>query len=368
MNSDIITPKQFYRLMVILIISTGILDLPSISIRAAGNGGWLSPLLSSLIGLVDIGVIYVLVRLYPHGGLIQFCIAATGNFVGRVIGLTISLFFWNCGSNTFAEIIGFLHAYVLKRTPQLAISIFVLGGIAIILHMGIQGFSRLNELLFLMVYLVVIIGFIGVVGTFRTGAFLPLLDRGWIGVLKGAYVPSSWFGEFLLAGMFLENIVEKKSIVRQLLKAYACSVIVMVAAVVTVIGVFGSEAGATLNFSTFNVFRSIQLGDFFQHLEIVFEGPLIAFVLIKSIMFFYAGVRGMALSLKIPDSDSRSLIPPFMVMTLIVNQWLFPREAELNEFSLQIWPIYSLVIDVALPLCLLLVYIGKVGVGKWIVK
>ena len=52
-----ISVKQLSYLTVILIFSTGILYLPSITIRHAGNGGWLSPFISMMVGIMVLFII-----------------------------------------------------------------------------------------------------------------------------------------------------------------------------------------------------------------------------------------------------------------------------------------------------------------------
>ncbi len=76
-------------------------------------------------------------------------------------------------------------------------------------------------------------------------------------------------------------------------------------------------------------------------------------IYIRTFMYFYASVIGIAQILKI--KDHRPLILPLGMIIIVLSQIVHPNIVHSNNYNKEVWPLFSSVIAILLPLLLLFI-------------
>ena len=347
-NGQWLTVNQVSRLAVILITSTAVLYIPSLVMQQAGNGGWVSPALSMLFGLLVIFMVYGLAKAYPGKALSEYIPLIAGNTLGKVFAVLYALFFWHVGLLVVREVIWLIHVVLLPDTPLMALYLLIFSTMAYMLSGGLAAIARVLDFSYVLLSIPLLLLVTGTLGSFHSNAFLPLLDEGWSGVLRGAFVPSFWYGEIIVAAMWLPNIQTSKGVLLHLCKGLLITTVILIVTIVVVTGTFGAPEAARMVFPTFLLIQYIQSGEMFQHLDAVFLFPWLFVMFLKAMLFYHSSAS--ALSLTFGIKQQTQLVIPLLVLSIGVGTWIFPRDILLMEYLENTYAHVSLVFDLVFPL------------------
>ncbi len=349
-----ISVKQLSYLTVIMIFSTGILYLPSIAIRQAGNGGWASPIISMSVGIIVLFVVYFFYHRFAPKTLSEYLPLLLGKWGAKILGLLYVFFFWSVGLKVIREITGIVRVTLLPKTPLVVICFMITLTIIYGVYCGIEALVRLVELMALILPLMVIALMAGVVGSIHWGAFLPFMEYGWRGAIRGALVPSSWFGEVIVLAYLLPIVSSHHRSLPGIVLSLAVTALFLSMMVILIIGVFGASEAARTQLTAYELMRYVQFGSFLQHMDALFLFPWLMFMLMKGLLFFHVTVIGFSQTIGL--SHPRVTTVPFALLSAVFSHWLFPDEFTVNQFLKVLWPLFALFFELAVPLFLLLLY------------
>jgi len=88
-----ISSRQFFFLILILILSVSLFNLPTIIISRAKQDVWIAMLIALGIDAVVAVVLYVLGRRYPNQTMFEYSEEILGRFLGKGVGLIFAFFF-----------------------------------------------------------------------------------------------------------------------------------------------------------------------------------------------------------------------------------------------------------------------------------
>lgn len=353
-NSSRITPRQLYRLLVLLVLPTALLSIPTVTLKQAGNGGWLSPFFSSLIGTAVFLVVYRLYKAFPNETLASYATRIIGVLGGKILAAIYGIFFWTSGVLVVHEMMGLIKSAILMKTPIIAIYLCIYLSLAFMLVCGLEALARISDLIFFFPFLLIPILVTAGIGTFHNNAFLPFLNKGWLAVLRGAVVPSSWFGEVVLAAMLLPLVHHPQRIVRFGVRGIGVTALLLMIVIAIVVNVMGFEEGSREIYPTFQVIRYLQWGDFFQHVDMLFLIPWLSQMVVKALVLCYAGLASFTDGFRL--QGYKILIAPLVAFSIVGDLWFFPDEVSFRDFLYAVYPIYALFLELILPCLLLVIY------------
>ncbi len=349
-----ISVKQLSYLTVILIFSTGILYLPSITIRHAGNGGWLSPFISMMVGIMVLFIILFFHYQFTSKTLTEYLPLLVGKWGARLLGALYVLFFWSTGLLVVREMVGIVRITLLPKTPIVVICFMIALAIIYGAYCKMEAIARLIELIVLLLPVMVIALITGLAGAIHWGAFFPFIEAGWRGVIRGAFVPSSWFGEIIVLAYLLPIVSSHHRSFSILLFSLGITAGLLSIIVMLIIGVFGASEAARTPLATYELIRYVQFGSFLQHIDALFLFPWLMFMLVKGLLFFYVAMISFSQTIVIPSYQFT--IIPLVFLSTVVSHWMFLDDATVSKFLEVVWPVYALFFEAAVPLLLLVLY------------
>lgn len=349
--------------LIITILSTTILFLPAMIYKEARQDAWISVILVTVFGVAAGFIIASLGTRFPRCTIIQYSGDIVGKPLGKVIGLIYVLFFIYINTFVIREIGELFNTNFMPETPISVFSIGIVFAAAYAIRSGLEVLARMSEIIspFVLVMLLLIVAL--VYPEIDAKLFFPVLEKGFIPVLKGAYPPALFFAETIIMVMLIPYLNRPSGAKGSITKAILIIGLFQLMIMATATGVLGGLT-ADMKFPTLTMARYISLADLIERVE-----PLIMLIwigggFIKVGLFYYCGVLAAAQWLNL--REYKALVLPIGVLLTVLSIILWENVEQLTHQIARVIPPYFLAIEVGIPLILLVLSIlrGKGGARR----
>lgn len=196
MENGQISRAQALYLIVMAIIGTATLNVPSPMIKAAGPDAWASSIVGILVGILS-GLFWIwLARFWPGRDLFAIPISALGRFWGGAVSWSLLLWGLSIATGAVWWGAGAISVSFLPNTPMPVLIASILLPAAMAVSSGLELVSRLNQFVF-WILISLIVGLIPLAAPHADLLrLLPSFERGLGPVLKGS----------LSIGYIVENV------------------------------------------------------------------------------------------------------------------------------------------------------------------
>ncbi|MCL6564330.1 MAG: spore germination protein [Firmicutes bacterium] len=261
--------RQLRRLQMLIILPTTVVFLPGAAFTAARAGAlWAVSLAAALAFLVNAAVAWAVVgwgppRLFRDAFGKKVARLALGTYGMCVMVALISI--WN-------ELLSFVSASVLPRTPEWAVGAFILAAVIPLVQAGPEGLARISDLLTMTGLLFSGVLLFSAVAFIRPENYLPWWPQRPLQIVQGAVMPLSFLGESVIGVAFLPYCRPgppqplRRAIVEG---ALWCSG-VLLATVAVVWGELGTNYAAHGAYPVLEAMREVRGGEFFSRLDLIY--------------------------------------------------------------------------------------------------
>ena len=348
MEKEYISARQCMFLLIGSIIGIAIMLVPSSIITIAKQDAWLIPWMSVVPGLVLIGLLVSLNKMYPGQSLAQYSISILG-WPGKFLVLAMIWYFLFLGALVLREIVEFINSIVLFETPPAVIYFFTTLLCAYGLKMGLEVIARTFSILILMVVILLFIiqGYSMINADF--GNMQPILSTGLLPLIGASiFFIAAPVGEVMaLFGMVIYQVKKPHKLGTKLSIGFIFSVFILCLVVVRAIVILGPDRSSRSLYTIATSINAIAGGNLLLPLMTL---NWFVFSLCELILCYYAFVTGVSQLAKL--SDYKSLILPTGALFIVLGIYSFDNIIEEYAFSLSIWPVYSLPFSFGIPLLL----------------
>lgn len=359
-----ISNRQAVLLIVSTILPTSVMFLPAIIYKEAAQDSWMSVILVTAYGVIAGAIIAGLGMRFPDRTIVQYGELVAGRVLGKAIGLLYAVYFLYINTYIVREFAEFLITMFMPETPLLVFSAGIVLASAYAIRCGLEVLARANEIalpvaLALLLFIVALIS-----PEMRFENFTPVLEKGILPVLKGAYRPAAiWFAETFVMVMLIPYLNRpqqaKGTIFRGIVIVGLFQLIITVAATAT----HGARM-ARLHFPTLIMARQISIADLIERVE-----PFVMLIwvlggFVKVGVFYYCCVLATAQWLNL--KEYKALVLPTGVLLTVLSMVLWENVLELTRQIAEILLPMAIPIQVGLPLLLLAAarLRGKGGGGR----
>ncbi|AYE53797.1 GerAB/ArcD/ProY family transporter (plasmid) [Priestia megaterium NCT-2] len=348
-----ISGSQLFTLMMLFEFGSAFL-LP-VAIEAKQDA-WLSIMFGMIGGGLLFLIYYQLYLYYPDLLLVEFIPKIMGKWIGRLLSFLYIFYFANLAARVIRDFGDMLLTFAYPDTPLFIVNALLMFVVIYTVSKGIEVLARSSQLLFMLIYLFAISGFILIVcsGLIDLANLKPVLEEG-IGLpLKVALTQNIYFpfGEmvvFLMISPYVKNM--NKGIG---LSAIGLTGINLMITMLINVSVLGVSLTARSQFPLLSTVQSIQVADFLERLDVFFMLAAVIGGFIRISVFFYAVVIGTTNLFKIKSSSS--LCYPLGFVILLYSLSLANNYEELVQEGIKTLPFYlDIPLQVVVPLLLLLV-------------
>ncbi|WP_191565383.1 GerAB/ArcD/ProY family transporter [Metabacillus idriensis] len=317
---------------------------------------WIAVLLGMLGGFFLFLVYHGLYCFYPDMLPTEYTQKIIGKVLGRSLSYLYILYFTYLAARVLRDFGELLVTFAYPDTPLFIINALLTLAVVYTIRKGIEVLARTGELLFVLMYLLAITGFILVVvsGLIDIKNLKPVLEHGILPVLKATitqtlYVP---FGEVIVFTMIMPYLNKSKKARMTGLFALGLSGINLAIVMAFNISVLGVDLTTLAAFPLLSTIQTIQVADFLERLDVYFMLALIIGGFFKISIFCYAAVTGTANLFNIKE-PSRMVYPIGLVILILSITMASNFSGHLQE-GLQIVTLYlHLPFQVIIPIILL---------------
>ncbi|QSB09605.1 endospore germination permease [Lysinibacillus fusiformis] len=355
MEKEIISSRQFTIVTFLYSIGTAILIIPSSITGAAKQDAWVAASIGVVLSLLVIKLFLTLANQTPSLNFIEANEKILGRFLGKITAICfLILTFFSTGELLY--FIGiFMKTEVMPETPTLAFALLFSIIIMYAAYLGIETFARSAEILFPLFIFIFIFFVVCITPQITFENIQPLLEATKTSMFYSIARFMSIFSFPLLvllmlypAGVNVQPSAQKGLYIGTILGG-----VVLITLIVLSILVLGPENTASRTFPSYALAQRISIGNFLQRIEIIMAFMWISSIYIRTFMYFYTTVVGLAQILKI--KDHRPLILPMGIIIIGLSQIVHPDIVHSTNYNNEIWPIFSFIFTILLPILLLIV-------------
>ncbi|MGE7694550.1 endospore germination permease [Lysinibacillus sp. NPDC094177] len=355
MEKEIISSRQFMIITLLSSIGTAILISPASVTSEAKQDAWIAAIISVVISLLLIKLFVTLGKRTPTLTFVEANEKILGRFFGKITSIGfIILSFISAGELLY--FIGiFMKTAIMPETPMMAFAFLFSIIIIYAAFLGIEVFARSAEILFAMFILIFILFVVCISPSVHIENLQPIMEAPvkslFFSIIRLISIFS--FPLVILLMIFPSNVNIHESAQKGFYIGTILGGIVLIAIITLAILVLGPANTASRTFPSYSLAQRISIGNFLQRIEVIMAAMWIISIYIKTFMFFYAGVIGIAQICKI--NNHRPLIFPFGMIILGLSQIVHPSIIHSDIYNRETWPIFSFIFAILLPLVLLLV-------------
>ncbi|MGD6957351.1 GerAB/ArcD/ProY family transporter [Rossellomorea aquimaris] len=350
-----ISASQLFVLMVLFELGSALLVPLAID---AKQDAWLAILLGMVVSFVLLLVYHKLYWYYPDLLPTEYMQKILGKVMGTVLAFLYLFFFMYDASRVLRDFGEMLLTFAYPETPLFIANALLMLVIIYTIHKGIEVIGRSGELLFMLMFLLSVVGFVLIVssGLIDLTNLQPVLEEGIAPVLKVVFTQTLYFPftEAIVFTMILPYMNNPKKVKLTMICATGLSGINLILTMLINISVLGVGLTARSQFPLLSTVQTIQVADFLERLDVFFMLALVIGIFFKISMLFYAAVIGSASLFKIKSPSRLSyplgLVVLFMSMTIASN-----FQEHIHEGLKVTMFVFHLPLFVIIPILLLLI-------------
>ncbi|MGY4795975.1 GerAB/ArcD/ProY family transporter [Lysinibacillus fusiformis] len=355
MEKEIISSRQFTIVTFLYSIGTAILIIPSSITGAAKQDAWVAASIGVVLSLLVIKLFLTLANQTPSLNFIEANEKILGRFFGKITAICfLILTFFSTGELLY--FIGiFMKTEVMPETPTLAFALLFSIIIMYAAYLGIETFARSAEILFPLFIFIFIFFVVCITPQITFENIQPLLEATKTSMFYSIarFMSIFSFPLIVLLMLYPAGVNVQPSAQKGLYIGTILGGVVLITLIVLSILVLGPENTASRTFPSYALAQRISIGNFLQRIEIIMAFMWISSIYIRTFMYFYTTVVGLAQILKI--KDHRPLILPMGIIMIGLSQIVHPDIVHSTNYNNEIWPIFSFIFTILLPILLLIV-------------
>ncbi|WP_026679528.1 GerAB/ArcD/ProY family transporter [Fictibacillus gelatini] len=346
---------QLFVLVLLFELGSAILVPLAIDVK---QDAWLAILLGMAGGCFLFLIYLCLYYYYPNIPPAIYMQKIMGKAIGRALALLYILYFTYLASRVLRDFGEMLVTFAYPDTPMFIVNALLMMAIVYTISKGIEVLARAGELLFVLIYLLAITGFILIVvsGLIDINNLKPMLEEGISPVIKVVFTQTLYvpFGEAIAFTTILPYLNNPKKARVTAISSLWLSGINLALAMAINISVLGVDLASRSQFPLLSTIQSIQVADFLERLDVFFMLALIIGGFCKIGVYLYAAVSGAASLFNVKKPSK--LVYPIGLVVLIVSLAIASNFAEHLKEGLQVVTILMhFPFQVIIPLLLLFI-------------
>ncbi len=267
MRKEQISKSQAYILIIAFMIGT---TSALSSYSESKQDTWIA-LLMTLVLVTPVVIIYgSILNNHPGKDLFQILEHIFGKITGKIIGALYTFYFFHLGAICIRNMTEFIQVSSFPETPQYLTALFI-GSLTIyILKSGLEVMARTNRFITPFLIFILIITLLFVIPRANPTNFLPILENGWLPVIKHSFLILTFpFGETILFMSFFNTIEEKKKASKVYLKGVYLGGLTLFSVIIRNILILGFPGLSSSTFPSFDAVSLINIGDFVRGIEVI---------------------------------------------------------------------------------------------------
>jgi spore germination protein KB len=345
--------RQFTILVIFFTIGSSILITPSMLTGEARQDAWMASILGMVVGM---GLVYLYQKLgtrFPESTLVHMNEIILGKWLGKMVSLLTCFFFLLLASLVLRNIGDFMTSMIMPETPIQFIHIIFITISVIAIRLGIEAIARAGEVFFpWLMFFIFIIG-VTLVPLIKLKHIQPIGENGVKHVILAAsHIVGTPFLELVVLLMILPFANHNKSIGKAFVAGVLIAGVVLLLLTMLSVLVLGADITTRQIYPTYILAKKINVGRFFERMEVIVAGIWFLTIFFKLTVCFYAATLGLSQTFRLMDYKPLTLPLGMLIVSLSILS--YPNITYFQNFALQIWPSFAFSYGFVLPVLLLI--------------
>jgi spore germination protein KB len=353
MDKEVISGRQLIPLIFTMIIATATLGMPSFVTQNAGRDGWISVFVSGFVGVIVVLIVVPIGLKYPECTPIEYSEIILGKWMGKLVSLIFLFFYLHITAIIVREVASTINYNLMMDTDIEVITIVLFLISAYGVKMGFEVLTRVNLIILMVTFIAMFISLALLLKEMNLELLSPILAKGIKPVLRDSITPSGWFAEVVTIAFLIPFINKKEEVRSSAIIGIVWVTVTLAFFVALTISVFGDALVSNLNFPILKAVRIINVADYIQNIEEIFLIPWLLSNVVKICIFYYVAVLIIARFFKL--ENVKTFVFPVGLLIFGASLVLFNDNLDLLEFLRKVWGVYSIPIQLGIPLILLTV-------------
>ncbi|MGE7689910.1 endospore germination permease [Lysinibacillus sp. NPDC097214] len=355
MEKEIISSRQFMIITLLFSIGTAILIIPASVTSEAKQDAWIAAIIGVVISLPILKLFVALGNRTPTLTFVEANEKILGRFFGKFTAIGFILICLLSAGELLYFIGIFMKTEIMPETPTMAFAFMFSIIIIYAAFLGIEVFARSAEVLCPIFILIFIFFVIFISPSIQIENIQPIMETPkksiFFSIIR--FISLFSFPLAVLLMIFPYTVNVQKSAQKGFYIGAIIGGIVLITTIALSILVLGPANTASRTFPSYSLAQRISIGNFLQRIEVIMAAMWIISIYIRTFMYFYASVIGIAQIFKI--KNHRPLIFPLGMIILGLSQIVHPNIIHSDIYNRETWPMFSFVFMILLPIVLLLV-------------
>jgi len=355
MEKEIISSRQFMIITLLFSIGTAILIIPASVTSEAKQDAWIAAIIGVVISLPILKLFVALGNKTPTLTFVEANEKILGRFFGKFTAIGFVLICLLSAGELLYFIGIFMKTEIMPETPTMAFAFMFSIIIIYAAFLGIEVFARSAEILFAIFLLILFFFVVFIAPSIQIENIQPIMETPkkslFFSIIR--FISLFSFPIVVLLMIFPSAVNVQKSAQKGFYIGAILGGIVLITIITLSILVLGPANTASRTFPSYALAQRISIGNFLQRIEVIMAAMWIITIFIRTFMYFYASVIGIAQLCKI--KNHRPLIFPLGMIILGLSQIVHPNIIHSDIYNRDTWPIFAFILMILLPLVLLLV-------------
>ncbi|MBZ9633975.1 endospore germination permease [Clostridium sp. FP1] len=351
MKNEVISERQATILIILFIIGSSFL---------AGSGGqakqdaWIAIIIAMTWSIILLLIFSRILSLFPGKDLFDILQILMGKFLGKLISILMIWFAFHDGTLILRTLSDFTSALVFDETPVVVPMIFFTILLIWCTKEGIEVLGRWSEFFIWVVIIIFLTISILAIPQMNVSRLKPILNNGVTPILKGAFSSFSYpLGETVIFTMVFSNISKVKNYKKTFIVGLFIGGGLIVLSTLRNTLILGSNTIFRVYFPSPMAISLIHLGELLERLEMLVVIIFLVCIFVKVCICIFAVCNGF--SKVFGFDDYKFITTPVALLMLSFSFFIYKSIMEMSFWTSNIWPYYSFVFEVIIPLIIFVV-------------
>jgi spore germination protein KB len=356
MNKDNVNDRQFMLFVTLFTIGSSILFIPHSAAATAKQDSWLA----ILIGMGGtLGLIWLYIRLArnaPGCTMVEMNRKWLGKWLGPFVSI---LYLFNVLFLAAASLLHYLGDFmvtkIMTQTPMTILIVLFALVVAMGLRMGLGTLARAADVFFLIFAILFAAMIVFLTPEMKAENMQPAFAGGVRSVIGAAfdYVSFSGMPIVFMLMIYPSVVADSPKAAKAFYMGSLLGGFFLLIITVVCISVLGVENTVQQSYPSYALAKQINIGNILTRIEVIMATLWIISLYFKLILYCYAGIKGIAQLLGI--GNERILVLPIGALVVVFSIIIYPDTTYRAWWDSEIWPSYSLVFGLFLPVLLLMI-------------
>lgn len=343
--------RQIGVLVYLYTIGSTVLIIPAGLASAAKQDAWLGGLAGVAIGAVVLGLYAYLWRQHPGKTFVGICTAVLGKWVGTLLSVVFMLYSVVGASTVLFYVGNFYGIHFLPHTPFLMLTALFAFIVVMGVRLGLETIARASELMMPWFLIQFVVLAVTLAPSIEADKITPVFESGW--------KPIFWAGitfadTACLPVLFLFAVFPRADDAVKARKSMYVAALVGGLSVVLVtllcILILGQDITTRSMFPSYALVKKINIGNFFQRIEVVMAGLWFITTYMRTTFYFYGWVTSLSEILKL--KNYRTVTLPCGIILVALSNVVYPDVVYMQDWDSIVYPPYMMTLGIIVPILL----------------